>query len=84
MSHNSNGYQRYIKVLLMLPDPGSRGITPGQIATALNADPATIGRDLRNLLVSGVAEKITLGEKRQIRWRKTSAFVWEVSPSMFH
>ncbi len=63
--YSNESQQRLVRLLLLLAGNEFHGLAPGEIAKALQVNPATTTRDLFNLKESGVAEQI----EETGRWR---------------
>lgn len=63
--YRNNAQQRVLAVMLRLAGHEVDGLAPGELASAMSIQPSTITRDLANLQIAGLAEKIPGTE----RWR---------------
>lgn len=63
--YTNTSQQRLLRVILALGGHECEGVTPGEIAAAVQAHPAQITRDLWNLREGGFAEQI----EATGRWR---------------
>ena len=63
--YRNEAQQRILRVILCLAGHEVSGLAPGDIATALELNPSKVTRDLANLSLAGVAERIV----ETGRWR---------------
>ena len=62
--YESNSQQRVLKVMFALAGNEIRGLEPTAIAKGLAIAPSAVTRDLANLVIAGVAEKMDNGAYR--------------------
>lgn len=62
--YHNTAQQRILKVMLALAGHEVEGLKPTALAKGLNVPAANITRDLENLLIAGLAEKLESGAWR--------------------
>lgn len=62
--YQSDSQQRVLNVMFALAGNEISGLAPTAVAKGLNVQPSAITRDLANLVIAGVAEKMESGNYR--------------------
>lgn len=65
--YHSKSQQRILEIIFVLAGHEVDGLAPGEISKAIKATSCSVTRDLRNLRIAGLTEKLVETE----RWRLT-------------